>query len=345
MTDFTRAYTSEWKLYRVNPDTWADAGEVATLVSASVSHDSDGDYPEIDSGSLTVVAPGNAGWDTGYYRLAMRAIQGGVERVDVATLLCESSGGQLDYGADTMTVECRSVLHPAATTHVTPGEYAAAGQDGAEKAAELLRGCIQAPVQGEGSFSLADHYNFDIGQPVLEAVWMLLNAGGFCMWVTGHGEVRIAPLPTEPSLTLDRTAASVLGPTISHTLDTSEIPNRYTADEDGIRAIAQNNDAGSIVSHSSRGYWVDEYDSSPARLDGETLSEYAGRKLQELSTVQDKRTYTRHWHPDIHVFSVVRGSMAEEMLSGDMRVVSQSVECNAGIEVTETAAREVKLWL
>ena len=36
MIDWTRGYrVTAWRLFRVNPDTWADAGEVGGMVSAT----------------------------------------------------------------------------------------------------------------------------------------------------------------------------------------------------------------------------------------------------------------------------------------------------------------------
>lgn len=345
MADFALAYEAEWHLYRVNPDTWADGDEIGMLVSASVTYDSEGDAPELVSADLSIHGSPTEGWEPGTYRLAMRAIQdGGAERVDVATLLCESDGGEVDRGRDAKSVTGRSVLHPAATTHVRAGEYAAAGQDGAQKAADMLSECMQAPISVEGSFKLADHYDFAPGTPVLEAVWQLLRAGGFCMQVDGRGEVHIMPLPDKPALVLDRAAARLLMPQVSHSLDFSEVPNRYTAKDYDFQAVAINDDASSPTSHSSRGYWVDSYDESPARLDDETLQEYAERMLEELSTVNDERTYTRRYVPGVLPFSVVRGSMPSVGLDGDMRVVSQSLECGHGITVTEKAAKEVHAW-
>lgn len=345
MTDFSLAYTSEWHLYRVNPDTWADGPEVGRLVSASFTHDSEGDSPEIESGNMTVEGVANEAWEPGYYRVAMRAIQGGAtERVDVATMLCGSDSGTLDRGRDQRNVIGYSVLHPAATTHVKAGDFAAAGQDGAQKAADMLSECIKAPVSVEGSFALSDHYNFEVGQPVLEAVWMLLRAGGYCMQVDGRGRVRVLPLPTIPALILDRANARAVLPQVGHSLDYADVPNRYTADDNGITATVENDDPASPTSHSVRGYWVDLYDDSPAMLQGESLQAYAARMLEEASVLKDARTYTRRWMPDVLPFDVVRGSMPSNMLDGDMRVVSQTLECSHGISVTETSAKEVAAW-
>lgn len=344
MTDFSKAYTAIWSLYRVDPETWADSGEVGRLVSASLNHETDGDAPEVVSGSIEIANSPLDRWENGYYRLVMRAEQGGVERYDIATLLCESGSGTVDYGLDSKEIAGHSVLHPAAKQYVRIGEFCPAGTNAANKVAEMLSECVAAPISVEGSFSLADSYNFEPSMTVLQACWVLLRAGGFCMYPDGRGVIHICPLPTEPSLVLDRSAARLLSTGVQHSLDWSDVPNRYTADDDGIRAVAENNVPGSPTSHNARGYWADVYDGTPTRLSGETLTTYAARMLEELSIVEDSRTYTRRYDPNVHVFSMVRGSMPSVRLDADMRVKSQALDCSNGITVTETACQEVRSW-
>jgi hypothetical protein len=119
------------------------------------------------------------------------------------------------------------------------------------------------------------------------------------------------------------------------------VPNRFTALERGEMATAVN-ETGSPASRDARGYWHDETDDAPKRVNGETLAAYAARRLEELSIVPDERTYTREWWPGVLPGSVVRGSM--EGLSGDMRVESQEIECSHGLTVQEAASREVYAW-
>lgn len=342
--DYSRPYTSHWRVFRVNPQTWADAEAVAGVDGVSVTRDVDGDAPEIDSGEMEVSAA--AGWEfsPGYYRVVMTAEQSGEsERVEVATLLCESEGGNVGHGTDVKSVTGRSVLHPAAVTQVLAGEHIPRGGDGAAHAARLLRACIAAPVETAGSFTMDEAYDFGFGTTHLEAAWEVLRAADWCMQVDGGGRVTIRPKPSEPSLVLDRANARLLMPGIEYELDYSDVPNRFTATEGGQTAQAAN-ETGSPASHDARGYWHDESDDSPKRVNGETLQAYAERRLEELSTVEDARVYVREFASGIYPFGIVRGSMAAVKLDGDMRVVSQDIECSHGITVSERAVMEVKAW-
>ena len=107
--------------------------------------------------------------------------------------------------------------------------------------------------------------------------------------------------------------------------------------------MAVNDDPTSSVSHAARGMWVDCYDPSPARVNGETLAAYASRKLAEASVVVKRKTYTREFHPDVLPFSLVRCSLPEVDLVGDGRVLEQSLTLGYGITVQETLGFEVVL--
>ena len=344
-TDWTEGYSSTWRVFRVDRDTWADAELVEGVVAVSVERTCDEDSPTLERGTMTVDIAPNATFSEGYYRIAMTAMQDGTaERVDVATLLCSSSEGDVNRGNDARDVQGRSVLYPASRTELESGSYAPAGIDGVRYVAGLLRATINAPVETEGSFVLDEHYVFDNGSTVLAAAWKVLDAGSYVLQIAGDGTVRVVPKPTEPSLVLDRAHARLLHPNVHHRLDYSEVPNRYKVNDNGTEVVAVNDDPNSVTSTVYRGWTLDARDDSPARVNGETLDAYANRKLEEASMVYDSRTYSREWWPDVYPHSVVRGSLSSVMLDGDLRVVSQSLTCGKGIVVEEEARREVYTW-
>ena len=334
---WTKSYTSTWRVYRVNRKTWADGEALKKVDSASVSRTADGSV--LESGSLEV----SGEFSTDYYRIVMVAQQGWeFVRVDVATLLFEIKGGTIDFGRTVTSIDGYSVLRPAETTAVTIGGYAPAGVDGVQYAKELLESAINAPVETEGSFTLNDHVVHELGSSVIEAVWAVLNAGGYIIQIDGRGVVHIRPKPTEPSLKITNATIGMLTNSIDFESDMSEIPNRYIVITDNNVVIAENNDPASIVSTVSRGYFVDMVDTSPTPVNGKTLNEYAKDRLKELSMLKDERTYTREYAPDVYLYSLVRASI--NGLQGDMRVTSQTVNCGNGITVNEKASREISLW-
>ena len=328
-------YTSRWRIYKVNPQTWADADEIKGFKSASVSRES-GNL--IESGSI-VIDHGEE-LDECYVRIAMVASHDGAnERIDVATLLCITSGG--DWSGSTATIDGRSVLRPASTALYDYGAYCPPNVDAVQWSARELEKVLQAPVSYEGSFTLAKPMVFDLGASVLDSVRKVLESGGYTITINGYGEVFVIPLPKEPVTTIDASNARLLMVGGETTRDYSDIPNRYTARNGKNVARAVNDSIDSPVSTVSRGYRVDVLDTSPVPTGGETLQGYDERRLYELSTVSVEETYTREWIDGINVDSVVRLGFGD---TGDYRVTAQDYECGEGITVTEKVTKEVALW-
>lgn len=335
--DWSKSYTSEWRIFRVNRDTWADGERLTGVDDVEILKTVDGE--ELESGSMKLTGA----FEPDYYRIVMTAEQGGeVARVDVATLLFIPKGGKYDYGVDSPDVDGFSVLYPATTISVLIGEYAPAGINGAQYAADLLSDAINAPVEVEGSFVLNDHVVHELGSSVLSAVWAVLNAGDFVIQIDGRGVVHIRPKPDEPALVIDNATSGLLMNGIEYDADESEIPNRYII-IDGINiTIAENNDPTSIVSSRSRGYYVDVIDTSPTPVNGETYAAYADRMLKKESILNEERSYSREFAPNVYPYSIIRSSI--DGLDGDYRVQSQSLECGNGITVSEKVAKEIKLY-
>lgn len=335
--NWNQSYSVSWRVFRVNRKTWADGEMIKRVDSVNVTRSADGRL--LESGGLDVT--GNFKDD--YYRIVMTAEQGGeIARVDVATLLFEVNGGEVDYGRTAHSVDGYSVLYPASTTAVTTGEYAPAKSDGAQYAASLLEGAINAPVVVEGSFTLNEHIVFELGSRVLDAAWSVLDAGNFVMQIDGRGVVHILAKPTNPSLIIDNANTRKLLNKINFDLDVSSIPNRYIVINDGRITMAVNDDPKSEVSTTTRGYYVDLVDTSPTPVNSETYTEYANRKLKDASLLKDSRSYTREYAPNVYPYSIVRASI--NGLSGDLRVESQTINCDKGITVQEKASKETYLW-
>lgn len=335
--DWSRSYTSQWRVFRVNRETWADSEQINNVDEASITKTADGKL--LESGNIGVTGE----LETDYYRIVMTAEQGGsAERIDVATLLFESKGGKHDYGTWSQDPAGHSVLYPASKTALLAGEYAPAGVNGAEYAASLLRRAINAPVMVEGSFTLNENVVHEIGASVLDAVWSVLDAGNFVIQIDGRGIVHILERPSEPSLQLDSYNMRILSNGIDYDADKSGIPNRYIVITGNSKTIATNDDPASEISTVSRGYFVDSVDESPVLVNGETASGYAKRKLREASVVREKYTYTREFSPDVALYSIVRASI--DGLYGDLRVTAQDIDCKNGVTIQEKAMREVSLW-
>ena len=342
MIDWGKSYSAIWRVFRVDEYTWQDAQLIGGIDSIQITRSCSGDAPMLESGSMTLTGD----FERGYYRIVMHATQDvETERVDVATLLCESTKTTRNFGVSTPSVTCNSVLYPAYTQRILDGAFIPAGADVCQHVADMLRACIKAPVEVEGGFSIANFYWFDFGIRIIEAVWQALDIGGYVMQIDGRGIVHIRPKPSTVALDLDGARISLLQPSVLAELNTSNVPNRYIAKSDTTVAVAVNDNPDSDVSTIKRGYIYDQIDDNPVTVDNETLPEYAIRRLHELSTsISETRNYTREYWPGVYPFDIVKGSLDSIGIEGDMRVMNQTLKCTNGITVSEQAAREVDLW-
>lgn len=340
--DFNQTYSVEWRLARVNKDTWEDGPEVGTVSSVSIERSADEEVPLLESASFEVSIPLGEEWENGWYRFEGLFEQDGeVERIPMGTFLVEAASDKVDFGTQSSTMDGWSVLKPAADVYMAVGDYVPKGVEGASYAAKLLASAIPAPISVEGSFVLDDHITYGKDASVLNVVWDVLDAGGFCIRLDGEGNVSIAQKPKgrawEPY-----DAKSALFPGIERELDLTAVPNVYRAYSDTTMAEAVNDSPESKVSTVFRGRRVEMVDTSPTRVNGETLYNYCRRRLEEESTLFKSFTYTRELDPDARPFDIAREFLPEYGMEGDLRIVSQSVECGASVKITQKAAIEVK---
>lgn len=339
--DWGESYTAHWRLVSVDPDTWADSRTVHNVGAAKITRTADGSL--LEAGSVEVVAED---FTPGYYRLVCTAVgtSGASERVEVCTLLLEGASRTYNHNVSIITANGRSVLYPASVRNLIAGEYAPANVDGARYAANLLAECLDAPIEIEASFTLNSNVVFPFGTSVLDAVWMVLNAGNCVIQLDGGGIVHIRAMPSLPSLELNNANARLIVPGIKAEYDLTDVPNQYVAVDEFSTSTATNNNPSSPTSTVSRGYVQMFLDESPTPVNGETLERYAQRRLMEESTVRDSRTYSREYVPGVLPYDLVRGSLSSVGLEGDLRVLNQSLSCDGGILVSEKAAKEVTLW-
>lgn len=334
--DWSRAYTARWRVRRVDPGTWECVEEVDGITAAAVTR---GDGDEQESGSFELSLLPTEALDEGWVRIEAVVEQGGGSEVfDVATLRLTDGNATYMRGMRQVTAGGVSVLHPASARVMRGGEYAPRGADGAAWVADLLASCIDAPVSAAGSFQLSDHVVFKSGQTYLIAARQVLAAAGWRLRIDGRGEVTVCPPADESSLEV---TPSNVSDGITMGAQLSDVPNVYVAIEGAVVATATNADPASATSTTSRGYAVERVDTSPKRIDGESLQDYAERKLDD-ARIAAVRTYswTRDFAPDVVAGDLVHVVVPSADLDATLRVTSQTITCGRGMTVQESAALE-----
>ena len=219
--DWTKGYSSTFRVGRVDPVTWELTGEVGGVGEIEIDRDGTDDAPMLETASVKAVSMPSDEFEAGYLRIVMDAVQGtSSESVPVATLWFEGGRGRYDRGYREDELTGRSVLFGAADDQVGDGSYAPKGVNGARWCADLLSENIDAPVDVTGDgFELPESIVFDLDSSVLEAVWSVLRPNGWTMWIDGRGEVHLSSKPTSESLVLDWDGACILMPGTSYSED------------------------------------------------------------------------------------------------------------------------------
>jgi len=333
--DWGASISRRWRLAIVDIPTWADGGVVDGVVDVSVSRDRDGDL--IESGTATIAMPIDERPSEFVGRIEMLADGGtATERHPIATLRFVPGRSVIHSGRRLVDYDCYSVLRPAETRKMLAGTYVPKSADGAGWVASLLGECMKAPVHTQGSFALTEHYSYDGGTSYINAVWELLDKVGWCLRIDERGEVTVMPLPKEPALVLDNANAKLLDPELESDDGLADVKNRWIAVQNGTMAISVD-ESDLQSSYTVRGYYVDDYEESPTRLEGETLQDYVDRKRDEATSTAGTRTYTRAWVPEVLPFDIVRGSISSVGLDCDMRVKSQDLTLGTTSMVTEVS--------
>ena len=345
MPVWDRSYMGDWRLCSVDPKTWGDRMEIPGSGKYSITANCSDTVPLLQAATFEVDLGEDDVFEPGWYRVEMRADDGYErnDRVYIATLICEKASGNFDYGRHRTKVKGRSVLAPVNDAKMLAGEFITEGADGAEWVYEMIKSHTPAPVSVEGSFTIDSYYVWDANTSYLKAVWQVLDAAGWCILLNGLGEITVCEKPKEPVLTYDNLGKSLFLPGMDYDDDYSEIPNRYYAVEGANRVVAVNDDPDSPTSYTRRGWWKDEVDYDVIRVNGETLQDYAERKLEEKSTVVKTHSYTREYVEGVVPFTIVRANDGDKV-QGDLRVISQQFQTEHGLSVSEEAGMEVKLW-
>ena len=131
----------------------------------------------------------------------------------------------------------------------------------------------------------------------------------------------------------------------------TDIPNVvevvYSKNNSNFYVRVINDDPNSPTSTVSRGREIIYRDSNP-EFSGEPtnyqIKEYANKLLQKLSTVEYKITFSHGYYPIRLGDCVLLNYKAAGINNVKAKVIKQSITCETGCKVTETAVYTSKLW-
>lgn len=332
--DWNSGFSALYELKTVDPVSWMDAGSLR-FTAGTVNRSSD---QLIESADLTMTERIREGW----VRVYLKAGQaGGGARVPIFTGLAQTPSRDLDGRRVTYKTQCYSVLKPVDDVLTPRGYYAPAGAPGAQLAAELLSVGPAPVTYDEDSPLLTSAIISEDSDTHLSMAWQIVEAIGWRIRISGDGSVRVCPPALESSARFDPVENDAVEPKLSDEDDWYACPNVFRVVSGDAYAEIRDDDPESELSiearKASRGgtgeIWAQ--DTASGLNDGESLSEYARRMLNDAQAHARSIDYTHRFRPDLTVTDKVTLHYPGVGIDGDFRIISQTITLGHGCKTRE----------
>ena len=238
------------------------------------------------------------------------------------------------------TIECYSILKYVQDVLLERGWFAPVEIPASSILRQLLEG-IPAPIEIEnGTPELAEAIVAEDSENKLSMIDKILTAIGWSMTVLGDGTIRIAPEETKPKATLDPVGYDIIEPELEVTRDWYSCPNVFRAISGDLYATARDDSETSYLStvNRNREIWMEETDVQLST--GESVADYALRRLKEEQRIQSLVKYSRRFVPDIYPGDVITLNYPGIGISGQYRINSQDIELTHGARTAEEVTSE-----
>lgn len=278
------------------------------------------------------------GWDYDgepYVRIYMDARQGDTgERHAIMTGIASVPQREYNGSVESDAVQIYSVLKPLEDVLLPRGWYAAAGRSGAEVIASLMN--IPAPVIVDlESPTLSEAIIAEQNETNLSMVEKLLNAINWRLRISGDGTVHITAKADTPSVVMNPLNADYIEPNVTVELDWFSAPNVFMATSGSVTGIARDDDPNSPFSTVTRGREIWAEDTAAEINTGETIAEYAKRRLKEEQQIAQTANYNRRYLPDVIPSDIVQLHYPAQRLEGYYIIQSQSIALGFAARTTE----------
>ena len=351
MADWTKSMEQSFEYYTVDPGTWKDVNLIRTVKSCSITRDSDADT----LGSATIDITESIG-ET-YIRVYLVTVQNGVrERFPLGTYLVQTQSSKFDGMLNSASFDGYTPLIELKEKRPPLGYYTAKSGNIMDEAYLIVRNNARAPVVAASSEeTLYQDFVANTDDTWVTYLSDLIANAKFYFDLDEMGRILFAPKQDTASLqpvwTYTDDNSSILYPNITFERDLYGIPNvvevTYTDEHSYYTARVVNDDPNSPISTVNRGREIPYRDTNPSFSGVPTqpmIEEYANQLLRDLSTIECTITYTHGYNP-VRMFDCVRLNYTRSGLTDiKARVIRQTIKCETGASVEETAVFTQKLW-
>lgn len=352
MPDWTKGMTQTFEYYKVDPTSWRDEERLDHFTKSSITWD------------LTSETIGTASFDSTddlsemYIRIYLITIQNGITtKTPLGTFLIQTPHDSFDgkvhsysYDAYSPLLELKDALPPI-------GYYIPKEENIMKMAYSICFSALRPPIiEGKAPDKLVEDFISEDSDTWLSFVSDLVSNAKFRLGLDELSRIIFVPeqdvASMQPVWTYTDDNSSILYPDVSTERDLYGIPNVvevvYTNNNDApIYTRIVNDDSSSLTSTVNRGREIVHRDTSPS-FNGtptqEEIEEYAVNLLRDLSSLEHTVTY-KHGYCPVRVGDCVMLNYERAgIIDVKAKVVSQSISCEPGCPVDETAVYTIKMW-
>lgn len=351
MADWSKSMQQTFEYYLVDPNTWRDTKLIDNVKSCTIKRDSEAET--LGSATFDVVeSVGEC-----YLRVYLVTIQNGLkEKHPLGTFLVQTPSSSFNGKIREVSMDAYTPLLELKEAMPPIGYSLLKNENIMSTVYRLCREHARAPVV-ETTCDTTLYYDFvaDTQDTWLTFLTDLMLNAKYTFDLDELGRILFAPKQDTSSLqpiwTYNDDNSSILYPDLSMDHDLYGIPNVvevvYSHGNDTYHATVRNEDPNSPISIQNRGREIVKRVTDPELVGNPTqneIQEYAERLLRELSSVEYTLTYDHGYCP-VRVGDCIRLNYTKAGLTDiKARVVSQSIKCRSGCQVTEKAVFTTKLW-
>ena len=351
MADWLSSMQQTFEYYIVDSNSWKDTKRIDTVTSCTIERDEESDT----LGSATIESTESLG--ECYIRVYLITIQNGVtEKHPLGTFLVQTPSISFDGKITSSSMDAYTPLIELKENPTPLGYSLSKDMNIMDMAYQLVRDNARAPVV-KATCDTTLYYDFvsNTNDTWITFIRDLIANAKYRFSLDEMGRILFSPKQETASLqpvwTYDDGNSSILYPEITFDRDLYGIPNVveviYSNSNDYYYARVVNDDANSPTSIVNRGREILYRDTDPSLSGDPTenqIQEYAEKLLKELSSIECTITYSHGYCP-VRIGDCVRFNYSRAGLTDiKAKVISQSITCRPGCEVTEKAVFNNKLW-
>lgn len=351
MTDWTASMQQTFEYYIVDPGTWKDKKKIDNVISSTINRDLETET--LGSASINIIESlGEC-----YIRIYLITIQNGIKsKYPLGTYLIQTPSYSFDGKITNVTMDAYTPLLELKENPPPLGYSILKDANILENAYRIVREQVRAPVvETYDRETLYSDFVANTDDTWVTFVRDLLANAKYTLGLDELGRVLFLPnqktAALQPVWEFDDSNSSIIYPQLDIDHDLYGIPNVveviYSNGQEYFNARVVNDDPNSPTSTINRGREITHRVTNPDMIGNPTenqIEEYAKNLLKEMSSLEYTITYTHAYCP-VRIGDCVRLNYSRAGINGiKAKVISQSIKCEPGCPVTETAVFTTDLW-